>query len=127
MLEGMANHQRRALFEICQSLLLYAPACRREDFIHAIGYLVRRLDENTGADNFLRHAFKLEVGSPDWQRLEAKFIESYAGDAHRVRRAAPHAGSTSTRGRSDGTRPSLATVQERTGYRLLRSCRTRVG
>jgi RHH-type proline utilization regulon transcriptional repressor/proline dehydrogenase/delta 1-pyrroline-5-carboxylate dehydrogenase len=77
MLEGMANHQRRALFEICQSLLLYAPACRREDFIHAIGYLVRRLDENTGPDNFLRHAFKLEVGSPDWQRLEAKFVESY--------------------------------------------------
>jgi RHH-type proline utilization regulon transcriptional repressor/proline dehydrogenase/delta 1-pyrroline-5-carboxylate dehydrogenase len=77
MLEGMANHQRRALFEICQRLLLYAPACRREDFIHAIGYLVRRLDENTGADNFLRHAFKLEVGSLDWQRLEAKFVASY--------------------------------------------------
>ncbi|MHB0956161.1 MAG: proline dehydrogenase family protein [Pirellulaceae bacterium] len=76
MLEGMANHQRRALCEICRSLLLYAPACRREDFIHAIGYLVRRLDENTGADNFLRHAFKLTVGSPDWQRLEAKFLAS---------------------------------------------------
>jgi RHH-type transcriptional regulator, proline utilization regulon repressor / proline dehydrogenase / delta 1-pyrroline-5-carboxylate dehydrogenase len=77
MLEGMANHQRRALFELCRSLLLYAPACHREDFIYAIGYLVRRLDENTGPDNFLRHAFKLEVGSPDWHRLESKFIESY--------------------------------------------------
>ncbi len=77
MLEGMANHQRRALFEVCSSLLLYAPACAREDFIHAIGYLVRRLDENTGEDNFLRHAFKLEVGSSDWQRLEEKFVQSY--------------------------------------------------
>ncbi len=77
MLEGMANHQRRALFELCQRLLLYAPACRREDFIHAIGYLVRRLDENTGPDNFLRHAFKLEVGSPDWRRLETQFVDSY--------------------------------------------------
>ncbi|TVS20981.1 MAG: aldehyde dehydrogenase family protein, partial [Planctomycetaceae bacterium] len=77
MLEGMANHQRRALFEICSSLLLYAPACTRDDFIHAIGYLVRRLDENTGEDNFLRHAFKLEVGSPDWERLEKLFVESY--------------------------------------------------
>ncbi len=82
MLEGMANHQRRALFEICQSLLLYAPACRRDDFIHAIGYLVRRLDENTGSDNFLRHAFKLDVGSQDWQRLEAKFVESYEALHH---------------------------------------------
>ena len=70
MLEGMANQQRRALFEMCENLLLYAPACRREDFIHAIGYLVRRLDENTGPDNFLSHAFKLEVGGEDWNRLE---------------------------------------------------------
>jgi RHH-type proline utilization regulon transcriptional repressor/proline dehydrogenase/delta 1-pyrroline-5-carboxylate dehydrogenase len=77
MLEGMANQQRRALFEMCDNLLLYAPACRREDFIHAIGYLVRRLDENTGPDNFLSHAFKLEVGSDDWIRLERGFVDSY--------------------------------------------------
>lgn len=77
MLEGMANHQRRALFELCPSLLLYAPACNRDDFVHAIGYLVRRLDENTGEDNFLRHAFKLEVGSADWKRLERQFVDSY--------------------------------------------------
>ncbi|MEM6798281.1 MAG: proline dehydrogenase family protein, partial [Planctomycetota bacterium] len=56
MLEGMANHQRRALFELSQNLLLYAPTCRQEHFVNAIGYLVRRLDENTGEDNFLRHA-----------------------------------------------------------------------
>ncbi|MFV1963961.1 MAG: bifunctional proline dehydrogenase/L-glutamate gamma-semialdehyde dehydrogenase [Pirellulaceae bacterium] len=78
MLEGMANHQRRALFELVDDLLLYAPASRREDFIHAIGYLVRRLDENTGPENFLRHAFKLEAGSPDWTRLEKSFVESCA-------------------------------------------------
>lgn len=82
MLEGMANHQRRALFEVCHSLLLYAPACRREDFIHAIGYLVRRLDENTGEDNFLRHAFKLAVGSSDWNRLASIFVESYQAMAN---------------------------------------------
>lgn len=29
MLEGMANHQRRALQELVQDLLLYAPACRK--------------------------------------------------------------------------------------------------
>jgi RHH-type proline utilization regulon transcriptional repressor/proline dehydrogenase/delta 1-pyrroline-5-carboxylate dehydrogenase len=83
MLEGMANHQRRALFEVCENLLLYAPACRRDDFIHAIGYLVRRLDENTGEDNFLRHAFKLKVGSPDWDRLQKGFVDSHR-DMHNV-------------------------------------------
>jgi RHH-type transcriptional regulator, proline utilization regulon repressor / proline dehydrogenase / delta 1-pyrroline-5-carboxylate dehydrogenase len=78
MLEGMANHQRRALCELNSNMLLYAPVCRKVDFIHAIGYLIRRLDENTGPDNFLRHSFKLEVGSADWQRLETCFVESYA-------------------------------------------------
>ncbi|HEY6565521.1 MAG TPA: bifunctional proline dehydrogenase/L-glutamate gamma-semialdehyde dehydrogenase, partial [Pirellulaceae bacterium] len=78
MLEGMANHQRRALFQFASNLLLYAPACRREDFIHAIGYLVRRLDENTGPDNFLRHAFRLRVDSKEWDRLEGQFFEAFA-------------------------------------------------
>ena len=73
MLEGMANHIRRALFQETQNLLLYAPACRKEQFIHAIGYLVRRLDENTGEENFLRHAFKLQVDSKIWRALEADF------------------------------------------------------
>ncbi len=77
MLEGMANHQRRALFELVHNLLLYAPACRKEDFIHAIGYLVRRLDENTGPQNFLRHAFKLRVDSDDWRELESGFLDSF--------------------------------------------------
>ena len=77
MLEGMANHQRRALFELSKNLLLYAPACRKEEFINAIGYLVRRLDENTGPNNFLRHAFRLEVGNDDWQNLEEQFREAF--------------------------------------------------
>jgi RHH-type proline utilization regulon transcriptional repressor/proline dehydrogenase/delta 1-pyrroline-5-carboxylate dehydrogenase len=78
MLEGMANHLRRALFALCHNVLLYAPACPREHFLHAIGYLIRRLDENTGPDNFLRHAFRLQVGSADWQRLEQAFLDSWA-------------------------------------------------
>ena len=77
MLEGMANHQRRALHELTKSVLLYAPACQKEDFIHAIGYLVRRLDENTGDENFLRHAFNITVESDAWKTLEAGFVESF--------------------------------------------------
>src|SRR5207244_2393421 len=44
---------------------------------NAIGYLIRRLDENTGPENFLRHAFKIHVGSPEWQRLEAGFLAAF--------------------------------------------------
>lgn len=77
MLEGMANHQRRALFEHSRNLLLYAPACRKEDFLNAIGYLIRRLDENTGPDNFLRHAFRLRVGTGEWKTLERGFRDAF--------------------------------------------------
>ena len=77
MLEGMANHQRRALFEQTQDLLLYAPACRKAEFVNAIGYLIRRLDENTGPDNFLRHAFKLSVDSEEWRELERDFVAAF--------------------------------------------------
>ena len=77
MLEGMANSQRRALFALTRNLLLYAPATRKEEFINAVGYLFRRLDENTGPDNFLRHAFKLVPDSPEWNRLEEDFLASF--------------------------------------------------
>lgn len=77
MLEGMANHMRRALFELSDNFLLYAPATRKENFINAIGYLVRRLDENTGPDNFLRHSFKLEPGDREWLRLQDQFYASF--------------------------------------------------
>lgn len=77
MLEGMANHQRRALFEKVSNLLLYAPVCRKEHFLSAIGYLVRRLDENTGEENFLRHAFKLVPDTTEWKELERGFLASF--------------------------------------------------
>ncbi|MGC9943730.1 MAG: bifunctional proline dehydrogenase/L-glutamate gamma-semialdehyde dehydrogenase, partial [Verrucomicrobiota bacterium] len=83
MLEGMANHQRRALFELSRNLLLYAPACKKQHFINAIGYLIRRLDENTGPENFLRHAFRIKAGSEEWQKLERGFLAAFAA-VHQV-------------------------------------------
>lgn len=77
MLEGMANHQRRALFEEATKLLLYAPVCHKEHFLSAIGYLIRRLDENTGPENFLRHTFKLVPDSEQWKELEQGFAASF--------------------------------------------------
>jgi RHH-type proline utilization regulon transcriptional repressor/proline dehydrogenase/delta 1-pyrroline-5-carboxylate dehydrogenase len=56
MLEGMADHVRRALSEASEEMLLYAPVAGRDEFINAIAYLVRRLDENTAEENYLRYA-----------------------------------------------------------------------
>ncbi len=77
LLEGMANPQRRALSELTRNLLIYAPACKKEHFLNAIGYLIRRLDENTSPENFLRHAFNLRVDGPEWKRLEGAFLASF--------------------------------------------------
>ena len=76
MLEGMANHVRRAIGEITGEVLLYAPVAAREEFINAIAYLVRRLDENTGAENFLRYAPHLSTGSDEWRFLKDQFREA---------------------------------------------------
>ena len=76
MLEGMANHQRRAISQHGANMLLYAPACRRDGFLNAIGYLIRRLDENTGPNNFLRHAFRLKPGSKEFEEFVGDFRQS---------------------------------------------------
>ncbi|HEV7736456.1 MAG TPA: bifunctional proline dehydrogenase/L-glutamate gamma-semialdehyde dehydrogenase, partial [Chlamydiales bacterium] len=74
MLEGMADHICRVVKKITGSLLLYCPVARKEEFQHAIAYLVRRLDENTGAENFLRHAFGLRPGTESWENQTSLFF-----------------------------------------------------
>src|SRR4029077_9013863 len=77
MLEGTANHQARVVQARAGGLLLYAPVVRAEDFHGALPYLVRRLDENTAPDNFLRHVFGLEPGSPDWDLERDRFLGAF--------------------------------------------------
>ena len=84
MLEGMADHVRRTIQKENQSgnnkkidLLIYTPVTSQEQFISAIAYLVRRLDENTSPDNFLRHSFDIRVGSTEWKFLEKQFLDSW--------------------------------------------------
>jgi len=74
MLEGMANHQARAVRHEAGGLLLYAPVVKTEDFHSAIAYLVRRLDENTAPENFLHDLFSMEPDSDAWQRQRDRFL-----------------------------------------------------
>ncbi len=76
MLEGMADHIRRIVQRLTGDMLLYCPIALKEDFQHAIAYLIRRLDENTGAENFLRYIFGLKPGSEAWDLQTALFSES---------------------------------------------------
>ncbi len=67
MLEGMADHIRRVVQQLTGDILLYCPVATKKDFQSAIAYLIRRLDENTGPENFLRHSFGLKPGSQEWK------------------------------------------------------------
>lgn len=78
MLEGMANHQARAVRDAANGLLLYAPAVGKDDFLSAMAYLVRRLDENTAPENFLRATFGLTAGSEAWHREQERFERGWA-------------------------------------------------
>jgi len=77
MLEGMANHQARVVRDAAGGLLLYAPAVRKDDFLSAMAYLVRRLDENTAPENFLRDMFAMRPGSEEWQRQRERFVQGW--------------------------------------------------
>ncbi len=81
MLEGMANHQARTVQDRAGGLLVYAPAVRRADFISAMAYLVRRLDENTSPDNFLHDLFDLSPGTAAWARQRDRFVAGWEGRA----------------------------------------------
>lgn len=76
MLEGMADHIRRVVQQLTGNMLLYCPIATHRDFQHAIAYLIRRLDENTGAENFLRHIFGLKPGSESWDSQTSLFSQS---------------------------------------------------
>ncbi len=67
MLEGMADASRRVVQILAGEILLYCPSATAKEFQNAVAYLVRRLDENTGPENFLRYSFDLKPGSKTWQ------------------------------------------------------------
>ncbi|MBQ5938378.1 MAG: bifunctional proline dehydrogenase/L-glutamate gamma-semialdehyde dehydrogenase [Bacteroidaceae bacterium] len=77
MLEGMANHVWRAQKKLGNHVILYTPVVTKENFLNAISYLVRRMDENTAPDNFLTHSFSLKPDTKEWKELQQQFIEAY--------------------------------------------------
>lgn len=79
MLEGMADHIRRVVQQLSKEILLYCPVATKEDFQSAVAYLIRRLDENTGVDNFLRVTFGLKPGSTEWEEQVILFANACKG------------------------------------------------
>ena len=83
MLEGMANPEALAVAKRSLRILLYAPVTRSDDFASAVAYLVRRLDENTAPENYLRSSF--EMGSnPKKFAEQAERFENSIKERHQL-------------------------------------------
>ncbi|MFL2582448.1 MAG: proline dehydrogenase family protein [Flavobacteriales bacterium] len=76
MLEGMAKSTAIEINKKGVQLILYTPIVGKENYLNAIAYLVRRLDEGTQDGNFLKEGFNLDVDSKKWIFLKNQFLES---------------------------------------------------
>lgn len=83
MLEGMADHTRRVVQQLAGGILLYCPAATQAEFQNAIAYLVRRLDENTAPENFLRYIFDLKPGTAAWDQ-QVELFSNACLNSHQV-------------------------------------------
>ncbi len=81
MLEGMASEHALAVRERAGSVLLYSPIVAKDDFSAAIAYLVRRLDENTTRENFLRSALSITAHNEMFGTEEHRFRDAVATEA----------------------------------------------
>ena len=83
MLEGMANPEALAIAKRSMRILLYAPVTRADDFASAVAYLVRRLDENTAAENYLRSSFEIGTNPAKFNEQSDRFLAS-ASQRHEI-------------------------------------------
>ena len=83
MLEGMANPEALAIAKRSMRILLYAPVTRADDFASAVAYLVRRLDENTAVENYLRSSFEIGTNPAKFNEQSDRFLAS-ASQRHEI-------------------------------------------
>ena len=79
MLLGMAPDQADAVRETVGPLVLYTPVVEMTEFDAAVGYLIRRLEENANSDNFMSAVFDLFKSDELFEREAERFRASLAG------------------------------------------------
>ena len=76
MLEGMANYQGRVVNQLQGDMLMYAPLVSMQKFDNSLAYLIRRLDENTQPDHFLKEIMLSQSNEYEWKRQKDKFLKA---------------------------------------------------
>jgi len=78
MLLGMAHSQAEVVRRHVGGILLYTPVVHPDEFDVAIAYLVRRLEEGAGQDNFMSAVFALHEDVSLFEREKQRFLASLA-------------------------------------------------
>ncbi|MFC5678924.1 proline dehydrogenase family protein [Aeromicrobium endophyticum] len=135
MLLGMDTGPVDAVRGDVGRLLLYTPVVNPDEFDVAISYLVRRLEENASADNFMSAAFELTSEPSLLERETQRFLASV--DALDTSLPAPHrvqdrstevpTPSTGTFTNTPDTDPSIEANRAWARLALSRSAYTQVG
>ncbi|MFZ2964569.1 MAG: proline dehydrogenase family protein, partial [Rhodoglobus sp.] len=134
MLLGMATGQADAVKAEVGGLLLYTPVVHPREFDSAIGYLVRRLEENASEENFMSGVFELATEQAVFDREAERFLQSLAAldgtvpSSHRVQQrgrtlAVPGAGFEN----EPDTDPSIAANRVWANAVLERSAHSELG
>ena len=84
MLLGMAPDQADAVRETVGPLVLYTPVVEMSEFDAAVGYLIRRLEENANSENFMSAVFDLSSSKELFEREEQRFRASLAALAQPI-------------------------------------------
>ena len=119
MLLGMAEGQADAVRADVGGLLLYTPVVLPQEFDVAIGYLIRRLEENASQENFMSAVFELIENEELWNRERDRFLASLAevdtevpAPNRQQSRLAPHAPSGAGFANTADTDPALPANRE---------------
>jgi len=123
MLEGMAEAQAAAVRARTGDLLMYTPVVTDDDVVAAIGYLTRRLDENTAPENFLRALFDLAPGSARFHE-EARRFRAAVHARHQVPTASRRTRPRPPSGAPFENQPDSDLTQPAVRERLLGALRT---
>lgn len=102
MLYGMSDSVGRAWTKLGRPVLVYAPLVSAASFPAAIAYLVRRLDENTSAENFLSQSLSMEAHDAAFEREAKRFLSALE---------ASYTSAEPTRRRQDRSAPGALTVR----------------
>lgn len=74
MLSGMATQQASAVGAEVGNLLLYVPVVDPAEYDVAIAYLVRRLEENSAAENFMASIFEIGTSKSAFTKEQDRFL-----------------------------------------------------